>query len=191
MKRSAFVFSLCIAIAVLGSAPSQGLRPGHDADFVIAGANVNAHLYSLVRPDFSLQNNPQDYGPWNRDLEWYESSDGLMFSKKGTFTERGGVPSLARAVDGRLFAVFQWFPLSRKEAFDQVGFKISSDQGLNWTSPELIGLSDLPPQLFRVFDPTLVSLPGGGFRLYFSSERISAQNSRTARKLGGVFSGRL
>jgi len=188
MKRAALVLGFGVAIAILGSPSSQTLRPDRNENFLLAGVNINTNLYCLVRPDFSLQNNPQDYGPWNRDLEWYESSDGLIFSKKGTFVERGGVPSLAKTTDGRLFAVFQWFPLSRKEAFDQVGFKISSNQGLSWTPPELIRLPDLPPQFFRVFDPTLVVLAGGGFRLYFSSERISAQNSRGNRAIFSAIS---
>jgi hypothetical protein len=55
-------------------------------------------------PLIGRQNPPQDYGPWNRDLEWHESGDGLAFTKKGTFVERGGVPSLARTEDGRLVA---------------------------------------------------------------------------------------
>ena len=92
-----------------------------------------------IRRAFAVMQNPsQEYGPWNRDLDWYESSDGLAFSRKGTFVERGGVPALIRSPDGNLFAVFQWFPLNRREAFDQVALKISSDQGRTWTAPALI-----------------------------------------------------
>jgi len=138
-------------------------------------------LWNLDGPDSTRQNPSQDYGPWNRDLERYESSDGLVFSKKGIFVERGGVPSLAKAPDGRLFAVFQWFPLNQRESFDQVAVMVSSDQGQSWTAPKLIRVSGLPSNLFRVFDPTLVALPDGGFRLYFSSERTSALNPRGNR----------
>ncbi|MBM3293401.1 MAG: hypothetical protein FJY82_02630 [Candidatus Aminicenantes bacterium] len=189
MKRVGPIFILCAAVAVLGSAPGPSLGVGWDPNVQFPGASVFTRLANPVSPDFSPQNRPQDYGPWNRDLEWYASSDGLMFSKKGTFVERGGVPSLAKAIDGRLQAVFQWFPLSKKEAFDQVAFKISSDLGESWTSPELIQVSGLPPQLFRVFDPTLVGLPGGGFRLYFSSERIGPLNSRGNRAIFSAVSG--
>jgi len=130
-----------------------------------------------------FQNPPQDYGPWNRDLEWSESADGLVFSKKGVFVERGGVPSLAKTEDGRLYAVFQWFPLSDRNSFDQVAFMISLDQGRSWTRPGLIRVSGLTSPLFRVFDPTLAPLPGGGFRLYFSSERTSDLNPRGNRAI--------
>jgi len=142
----------------------------------------------LDGPKSFRQNPPQDYGPWNRDLDWYESSDGLVFSKKGIFVERGGVPCLVKAPDGRLFAVFQWFPLNQRESFDQVAVMVSSDQGRNWTPPSLLRVSGLPSNLYRVFDPTLVALPEGGFRLYFSSERTSALNPRGNRAIFSAIS---
>ncbi|MBM3311761.1 MAG: hypothetical protein FJY80_09650, partial [Candidatus Aminicenantes bacterium] len=40
-----------------------------------------------------IQGSPAEYGPWNRDLLFSESVDGLRFSPAGTFEERGGVPS--------------------------------------------------------------------------------------------------
>lgn len=129
------------------------------------------------------QNLPQDYGPWNRNLELFESGDGSAFRKVGVFIERGGVPALARADDGSLWAVFQWFPLSDRNAFDQVACVVSRDFGLSWTKPAVVHVAGMPTNLYRVFDPTLVPLPGGGFRLYFSSERINPQNPRGNRAI--------
>ena len=126
---------------------------------------------------------PQDYGPWNRNLELFESGDGRAFRKIGVFIERGGVPSLARADDGSLWAVFQWFPLNDKNSFDQVACVVSRDFGLSWTKPAVVRVAGMPSNLYRVFDPTLIPLPGGGFRLYFSSERIDPENSRGNRAI--------
>lgn len=134
------------------------------------------------------QTGPLDYGPWNRDQEWFESSDGLTFVKKGIFVERAGVPSLARGADGRLFAVFQWFPLSDREAFDQVALMCSSDAGRTWSRPETIRVAGQPANLYRVFDPTLVVLPEGSFRLYYSAERTSAQVPRGNRAIFSAIS---
>jgi hypothetical protein len=129
------------------------------------------------------QGSPGEYGPWNRDLVFSESVDGLRFFSAGTFEERGGVPSLARTADGRLYAVFQWFPLDRREAFDLIAFKVSLDRGRRWTRPTTLRLEGLPDGLFRAFDPTLVVLPDGRFRLYFSSERTTPQNPRGNRAI--------
>jgi hypothetical protein len=136
---------------------------------------------TLIPPP--VQTPIQDYGPWNRDLEWGESADGLRFSKIGTFVERGGVPSLARTADGRLLAVFQWFPLDDPDAFDLIALKVSLNDGWRWTPPAVIRLEGLPSYLYRSFDPTLVSLPDGRLRLYFSSERGAPQNKRGNRAI--------
>lgn len=171
MRRARFLAVLLVVTA----GPSFAQSPRFQLT-LFGGVNVDG-------PDSLGQDPRLDYGPWNRDLEWHESSDGLTFVKKGIFVERGGVPSLTKAADGRLVAVFQWFPLSDREAFDRVAFMVSSDQGSKWTPPALIRVSGQPPNLYRVFDPTLVALPGGGFRLYFSSERISALNPRGNRAI--------
>lgn len=110
-------------------------------------------------------------GPWNRDLQLLRSTDGKAFRPDGLFVERAGVPCLARDKQGRLIAVFQWFPLDRREAFDRIAVRFSDDDGRTWTDPQRVEFADLPEEYARQFDPTLVPLEDGRFRLYFTSSR--------------------
>ncbi|MBN1421346.1 MAG: exo-alpha-sialidase [Planctomycetes bacterium] len=111
------------------------------------------------------------YGPWNNDLVIATSTDGLRFTLQGTFVERGGVPSIAEGERGRLIAAFQWFPLDDRERFDKIAVRTSDDGGKTWTDPQTIEIAGMPETLHRAFDPTIVALEGGRWRLYFSSER--------------------
>ena len=131
---------------------------------------------------------PQSLGPWNNDLDFYESDDGLRFKKSGLFSERGGVPTMAKLRDGRLLAMFQWFPVDRRESFDQIAATIGSSDGVTWSAPRTIRIDGMPETLYRSFDPTLVVLPDGRLRLYFSSERGTAQNRRGNRAIFSAIS---
>lgn len=111
---------------------------------------------------------PQD-GPWNRDLYISESPDGLKFGQRILFTERAGVPSVIRDAKGRLVVAFQWFPLNRREAFDRVAVRISSDDGKTWSDPQPIVVKEMPAGYQRPFDPTLALLDDGRIRIYFTS----------------------
>jgi hypothetical protein len=128
------------------------------------------------------------YGPWSRDLELWESTDGKRFLYRGIFAERGGVPTMARTKDGRLFAAFQWFPLDRKEAFDRIAVKMSADEGQSWSPPQPIMIEGMPKRLHRSFDPTLVALEDGSLRLYFTSERGSQDSFRGNRAIFSAIS---
>lgn len=108
-------------------------------------------------------------GPWNRDLQVAYSDDGLTFGASAVFVERGGVPCVIRDRDGRLVAVFQWFPFDRQDDFDQVAVAFSSDDGSTWSTPSRIVVDGLPAGLMRPFDPTIVQLEDGRYRLYFTS----------------------
>jgi len=116
------------------------------------------------------------YGPWNRDLDMATSVDGVRFSRTKRFVERGGVPCIARIGKGQLMAVFQWFPLDKRERFDKIAMVISEDDGDTWTLPQTVAFDGMPDYLYRQFDPTLVVLEDGRLRLYFTSEN---QNTRT------------
>jgi hypothetical protein len=91
-------------------------------------------------------------------------------AKLATF-ERAGVPTLARLKDGRLISAFQHFPKDDDRAFDRVAVRFSSDEGLTWTTASPITVEGLEAGLARPFDPTLVPLPDGRVRLYFTSNR--------------------
>ena len=111
---------------------------------------------------------PQD-GPWNHNLMVAGSTDGLSFGEAGVFVERGGVPSVIRDSGGRLVAVFQWFPFDDPEAFDRVAVAFSDDDGATWSDPAPVRVAGLPEGYMRPFDPAIVQIEDGRYRLYFTS----------------------
>ncbi|HYF37640.1 MAG TPA: exo-alpha-sialidase, partial [Prosthecobacter sp.] len=56
--------------------------------------------------------------------------------------------------------------------FDKVAVHFSSDEGRTWTAATVIRLQGLPAGMRFPFDPTLVTLPDGRLRLYFTSRRF-------------------
>jgi hypothetical protein len=122
----------------------------------------------IPRPPPQTFNNPD--GPWNRDVIAYRVSAGGAVEKAATF-ERAGVPTLARLKDGRLIVAFQHFPADDNRNFDRVAVCFSSDEGRTWTAPQPITVEGMEAGLARPFDPTLVPLPDGRVRLYFTSNR--------------------
>lgn len=113
---------------------------------------------------------PSQNGPWNNDVLIYRVSTDGKTEKLGTF-ERAGVPTVARLNDGRLLAAFQHFPADDQRNFDRVAASFSSDEGKTWTKPQPIVVDGMEEGLARPFDPTLVPLPDGRVRLYFTSNR--------------------
>ncbi|UCE46963.1 MAG: exo-alpha-sialidase, partial [Phycisphaerales bacterium] len=107
-------------------------------------------------------------GPWDNDVLVYRVGSDRAVEKLATF-ERAGVPTLARLKDGRLIAAHQYFPEQDEANFDKVAVHFSSDEGKSWTSPQVIRLAGLPKGMRFPFDPTLVPLPDGLLRLYFTS----------------------
>ena len=83
--------------------------------------------------------------------------------------ERAGVPTAARMKDGRLIVAHQFFSEKDDSNFDKVAVRFSSDEGHSWTAPTVIQMKGLPEDMRSPFDPTLVSLPDGSVRLYFTS----------------------
>ncbi len=126
-------------------------------------------------PPLNSPNQDPRNGPWNRDLALYRSSDGKTFSGPTTFVERAGVPCLIRDASGRLVAVFQWFPFENKAAFDRVATSFSTDGGATWSKPAQIEVSGFSETLMRPFDPTIVQLGDGRYRLYFTSNERAGQ----------------
>jgi hypothetical protein len=81
------------------------------------------------------------------------------------------VPTVARLADGRLIAAHQHFPEGFGADFDKVAVHFSEDDGRTWGGPQVIQLTGLPEGMRFPFDPTLVPLPDGRVRLYFTSTR--------------------
>lgn len=107
-------------------------------------------------------------GPWNNDVLVYRLGTNGTPEKLATFP-RAGVPTVARLKDGRLIAAHQHFPENNDADFDKVAVRFSVDEGRTWTAPEVIRLNGLPEGMRFPFDPTLVPLPDGKVRLYFTS----------------------
>jgi hypothetical protein len=111
---------------------------------------------------------PGTAGPWDQDVLVFKvNADGIV-TKTATF-ERAGVPTISRMKDGRLIAAHQFFPANDPDSFDKVAVRFSSDDGYTWTDPQVIRLVGLPEGMRFPFDPTLVVLPDGKVRLYFTS----------------------
>ena len=109
-------------------------------------------------------------GPWDNDVLVYRIAASGEPEKLATF-DRAGVPTVARLKDGRLIAAFQNFPQDDNRNFDRVAVRFSSDEGRTWTKAEPIVVEGMEAGLARPFDPTLVPLPDGRVRLYFTSNR--------------------
>ncbi len=107
-------------------------------------------------------------GPWDNDVLVHRIDAGGAREKLATFA-RAGVASVARMADGRLLAAFQHFPKDEPRRFDRVAVRFSGDDGRNWSPAETILIAGFPAGMTRPFDPTLVPLPDGRIRLYFTS----------------------
>jgi hypothetical protein len=121
--------------------------------------------------------NTASAGPWDSDVLVFRLGADGKATRTGTF-ERAGVSSLARMPDGRLIAAYQYFPENDPPGFDKVAVSFSTDEGGSWTNARTISLKGLPEGMRFPFDPTLVALPEGRLRLYFTSrlERPAGEN---------------
>lgn len=109
-------------------------------------------------------------GPWKNDVHVYRTKADGTAEEIASFP-RAGVPTLTRLQDGRLMAAFQSFPADDQKHFDRVAVCFSSDEGRTWTKAEPIVVDGMEEGLMRPFDPTLVALPDGKVRVYFTSNR--------------------
>jgi hypothetical protein len=137
-----------------------------DAMIMLAIALPTSHA-ARGQPPFSREGMP---GPWNNDVLAYWVSPGGEVTQTATF-ERAGVATIVRMKDERLIAAHQHFSEKDKANFDKVAVRFSSDEGKAWTEPQVIRLTGLPEGMRFPFDPTLVPLPDGRVRLYFTSLR--------------------
>lgn len=109
-------------------------------------------------------------GPEDNNILACASRDGVFFERVGVFVEGGGVPCLARARDGGLVAMFQWFPEGDPQAFNRIARRLSLDGGFHWGPPILVEIQDAPGPHAPPVDPSLVQLADGSWRLYFTSQ---------------------
>jgi hypothetical protein len=107
-------------------------------------------------------------GPWDNDILVFHIDPRGRSTPLAKF-DRAGVSTLARMADGRLIAAHQHFPADSDADFDKVAVHFSSDEGRSWDAARVIRLTGLPDGMRFPFDPTLVPLPDGRVRLYFTS----------------------
>lgn len=124
-------------------------------------------------------------GPWDNDVWVYRVNAAGKAEPVITF-ERAGVPTMARLQDGRLIAAYQHFPKDDQRNFDRVAVRFSADDGKTWNAPQPIVVEGMSDSLARPFDPTLVPLPDGRVRLYFTSNDRS--NPRFAMSPPAIYS---
>lgn len=132
---------------------------------------------SIPRPDRTQP------GPWDSDVLIIRIGTDGRQERLGLF-ERAGVPTAARLLDGRLIAAYQAFPADDDRNFDRVAKRFSSDGGRIWSGPEPIVVDGMEAGLDRPFDPTLVPLPDGRIRIYFTSNR----NADSRRSTPAIYS---
>ena len=131
----------------------------------VAPASLSAQA-PLPRPD--------QPGPWDQDIVVYRvppAAAGGAPERLATFP-RGGVATAARLADGRLAVAHQHFPENNRADFDKVAIRFSADEGRTWTPLVVLTVRGLPEGMRFPFDPTLVPLPDGRVRLYFTSRRL-------------------
>jgi DNA-binding beta-propeller fold protein YncE len=131
---------------------------------VVTSSDIVAMAAPAPAPQGATLNQP---GPWDNDVIVYRSPSNGNAEKLATF-ERAGVPTVARLKDGRLIVAHQHFPENDRENFDKVAVHFSSDEGRTWAAPRVIQVAGLPEGMRFPFDPTLVPLPDGSVRLYFT-----------------------
>ena len=126
-------------------------------------------------------------GPWDQDVLVYHVTPDGHATRLATFP-RAGVPTIARLQDGRLAAAHQHFPEDNGIDFDKVAVHFSTDEGKSWTDPRVIALTGLTEGMRFPFDPTLVPLPDGRVRLYFTSARQRPPFSDPNERVPAIYS---
>ena len=110
--------------------------------------------------------------PWESPLKICTSANGTTFGAATTFQDSSGVASIIRLgslSSDTLMAAFQWFPAPKFSTYwDKIAIKFSYNGGTTWTAPTSCTFTGLPGGYQRPFDPSLVLLPSGQIRMYFS-----------------------
>ncbi len=118
-------------------------------------------------------------GPWDQNIIVYRVPTRGPVETLATFP-RGGVATAARLTDGRLAVAHQHFPENNRADFDKVAIHFSLDEGRTWSEAQVIQLKGLPDGMRFPFDPTLVPLPDGRVRLYFTSREQRGRDALPA-----------
>lgn len=117
--------------------------------------------------------------PWESPLRICSSADGIHFTTSTVFQDSSGVASVIRigsVSSDTLLSAFQWFPAPKSPgsaSWDKVAVKFSYNGGASWTTPTTCTFIGLPSGYQRPFDPSLIKLPSGQIRMFYSTSAIS------------------
>ncbi len=121
---------------------------------------------------FSFSKAKSQTPPWQSALMTCTSTNGVNFSVASVFQDSSGVPTVIRigtTNSDTLISAFQWFPAPTGNShWDKVAVKFSYNGGTTWTAPTTCTFINLPVGNQRPFDPSLVKLPNGQIKMYFS-----------------------
>ncbi|MBG84020.1 MAG: hypothetical protein CMJ40_05680 [Phycisphaerae bacterium] len=78
------------------------------------------------------------------------------------------VPTICRMDDDSLIIAHQWFPPDIPDMFDHIAVHFSNDGGRTWTDATPAEIPGLPARTRFPFDPTIIRLPDGRMRMYFT-----------------------
>lgn len=136
---------------------------------------------------------PADAGggtPWYDDLCIVSSSDGIHFEGDRLFLPHAGVGHLLLTRDHELIATFQYFSYTNRALFDKIAYTVSVDSGQSWSPVRPVDI-ELPMPGPNPVDPTLVELPDGSLRLYFTFHQHGDEYpqlfSAHSEEIGGRF----
>ncbi len=150
-------FRITLGFLVLGCLPALGVR--QDAQ--------------------SRVKYPNGSGTWNNQLWMAEGPDGLNFGRPRHFTASAASPSLIKDAKGRLIAAFQWYPKDERNGYEQIGIRISTDDGKTWTETQAAQFKGHPSEHARPRNPTLALLDDGRIRLYYRGSAPTGGGSAT------------
>ncbi len=145
-----------------------------------------------VSADHVYPRNLSANGPWKTNLQYMSGStrSDLPINDRGRklAIDQAGVPTLIE-IDGVLRAYFQWAPTKDEtiQFFDHVGY--SELKNGRWTEPKIIDVDfDRTLRHSYPFDPTVVALDDGGYRLYFTRNLTRKAGPANLMTLGSAYS---
>jgi hypothetical protein len=156
---------------------------------VLAAAGTVPHL---ALSDHIYPRNLSANGPWKTNLQYItgraQGDLPVTDRNRKMVIDQAGVPALID-MDGVLRAYFQWAPTKDDtiQYFDHIGF--STLENGRWSSPQIINIDfDRRRAHTYPFDPTVVALPQGGYRLYFTQNESRRAGPSNKMTLGSAYS---
>ena len=155
-------------------------------NFRIIGATVYLLMATALTPmtasaDHKMPRNLSANGPWKTNLQWVTSKASRGFKiddrSRSLAVDQAGVPALIKVEEG-LRAYFQWAPTDESTIrfFDHIGYSDLIDG--RWTSPQIVTFDADFSSRDRhkyPFDPALVRLDDGRYRMYFTRNNSAAR----------------